>query len=114
LPQEEAINSSFADHLLSPRSFPSPCLSQSGPGLIKVALGVVDLFRIVMVVHHSKLLDSVPSLSVQFSNDCDWLSQQLQIIPRLNQLEETKILAERLNGVGMVVREKQLVIDISS
>ncbi|PLW58701.1 hypothetical protein PCANC_00261 [Puccinia coronata f. sp. avenae] len=88
--------------------FPSPCLSQCGPGLIKVALDVVDLFRIVMVVHHSKLLDSVPSLSVQFSNDCDWLSQQLQIIPRLNQLEETKILAERLNGVGMVVREKQL------
>jgi len=88
--------------------FPSPCLSQSGPGLLKLALDVVDLFRIVMIVHHSKLLDSVPSLSVQFSNDCDWLSKQLHNIPRLNELQETKILSERLKSLAVVVRERQL------
>ncbi|KAA1108902.1 hypothetical protein PGT21_028584 [Puccinia graminis f. sp. tritici] len=88
--------------------FPSPCLSQSAPGLIKLALDVVDLFRIVMLVHHSKLLDSVPSLCVQFSHDCDWLSKQVQLIPRLNDLEETAKLSERLKGLGVTVREKQL------
>lgn len=88
--------------------FPSPCLSQSGPGLLKLALDVVDLFRIVMIVHHSKLLDSVPSLSVQFSNDCDWLSKQLHNIPRLNELQETKILSERLKSLAVVVRKRQL------
>ncbi|WAR53093.1 hypothetical protein PtB15_2B523 [Puccinia triticina] len=88
--------------------FPSPFLSQSAPGLIKLALDVVDLFRIVMFVHHSKLLDSVPSLSVQFSNDCDWLSKQVQLIPRLNNLEETTKLSERLKALGVTVREKQM------
>ncbi|KNZ46742.1 hypothetical protein VP01_69g5 [Puccinia sorghi] len=64
--------------------------------------------EIVMIVHHSKLLDSVPSLSVQFSNDCDWLSKQLHNIPRLNELQETKILSERLKSLAVVVRKRQL------
>ncbi|KAH9443619.1 hypothetical protein Pst134EA_032529 [Puccinia striiformis f. sp. tritici] len=88
--------------------FPSPSLSQSGTGLIKLGLDVIDLFRIVMIVQHSKLLDSVTSLSVQFSNDCDWLAKQIQLIPRLNQLEETRKLSEKLKALGVTVREKQL------
>lgn len=88
--------------------FPCPFLSASGPSLVKLGIDVLDLFRIVMAVHHSNLLDSVPSLGVQFANDCVWLSKQILSIPRLGEQKETESLSKRLKELGAMIREKQL------
>ncbi|MBW0504702.1 hypothetical protein O181_044417 [Austropuccinia psidii MF-1] len=84
------------------------CLSQSSQGLIQVAFDVLDLFRIVMPIYHSKLLQSVPALSVQFANDCAWLSKEIKLIGRLKEEKETERISKNLDDLCREVRASQM------
>lgn len=36
-----------------------------------------DLFRALMPIQHADLLATVPSLGMQYANDCDWLAKEV-------------------------------------
>ena len=40
-------------------------------------MDVFDLYRASLPVTHSQRITSVPSLGMQFANDCDWLATQV-------------------------------------
>ncbi|KDN49566.1 hypothetical protein K437DRAFT_293689 [Tilletiaria anomala UBC 951] len=48
--------------------------------LLEAALDEIDLHNGIMPSTHSEVLTSVPSLAIQFANDCSFIAQQLQIL----------------------------------
>lgn len=84
-------------------------LSSSSPHLIRTALDLFDLFRVLMPLHHSNLLNTVPSLTAQFTNDCDWLAKEVKTLNWLSADEDADKVAQNLMSLAKKTRETQLV-----
>lgn len=83
--------------------------------LIQSFADLFDLFRAVMQVQHASLLETVPSLGMQFANDCDWLAKEVggmnMLWPTETQ-ESSDVVArtsEGLSSLGVATRENQMV-----
>ncbi|KAI8456929.1 hypothetical protein BY996DRAFT_4610711 [Phakopsora pachyrhizi] len=106
--------------VISDPNFSSNCLTDSYRGLMRIVIDLGDLFRVVMPIAHSNLLDSVPSLSFQFANDCDWLSKEFIGLMEREKEEcqkvvkvvedQIEILSKDLKLLATQTRQKQLVL----
>ena len=57
--------------------FQFKALQPASTRLCQSYLDVFDFYRATMPVQHAKLIEQVPSLGMQFVNDCDWLAAQV-------------------------------------
>ncbi|KAH9815574.1 Centromere/kinetochore Zw10-domain-containing protein [Melampsora americana] len=94
---------------ISNPDFSFAVLSPSSPLLIRSALDVFDLFRILMPLHHSSLLNSVPSLSAQFANDCEWLSKEIVALAGDSAKEEADKVSMSLKALSHKTRSSHLL-----
>lgn len=60
-----------------------------------------------MPVQHSQLLETVPSLGMQFANDCEWLAKRVRSLRKGERPEQT---GKRLEKLAKVTRERQVDI----
>ncbi|KAG0144181.1 hypothetical protein CROQUDRAFT_660349 [Cronartium quercuum f. sp. fusiforme G11] len=89
-------------------SFAIECLNSSSTILLRTALDLFDLFRILMPLNHLELLNSIPSLSAQFANDCEWLSKEIKTLDILKINEDVEKLSKDLKALAKKIRDDQL------
>ncbi|KAG0379268.1 Centromere/kinetochore protein zw10 [Mortierella sp. AD032] len=53
----------------------------ASPHLYKATRSLVDLYRALMPVHHSRTLTTVPALAILFYNDCMYIARELEKVP---------------------------------
>lgn len=102
------------------RSRPRPDFSNTSAQLIQASRSTFDLYRAICSTAHKNLLAGVPSIGMQYANDCRWLAREArrmcgQISGKgkgreldLSELDET---LDRLQKYGDNVVDEQLVRD---
>ncbi|KAF9107846.1 Centromere/kinetochore protein zw10 [Mortierella sp. AM989] len=53
----------------------------AAPHLYQATRSLIDLFRALMPVHHSRTLINVPALAILFYNDCMYIARELEKVP---------------------------------
>lgn len=51
------------------------------PHLYKATRSLIDLYRALMPVHHTRTLTNVPALTILFYNDCMYIARELEKVP---------------------------------
>ncbi|KAF8938445.1 Centromere/kinetochore protein zw10 [Dissophora ornata] len=53
----------------------------ASPHLYQATRSLIDLYRVLMPVHHARTLQNVPALAILFYNDCMYIARELEKVP---------------------------------
>ncbi|GAA99492.1 uncharacterized protein L969DRAFT_47774 [Mixia osmundae IAM 14324] len=67
---------------------------------VSSGLDLLDVFRATLPVHHARSIESVPSLGMQFANDCQWLAKEI---------DELRTAAKSWDITASVLADMQIV-----
>jgi hypothetical protein len=107
-------------HLLDEKergSFQHGNFASSSTRLFRAFLDTFDLFRAVMPVRHGRLIASVPTIGMQFANDCEWIVSEASKLVRNKaasswerpKLLEVEATLRNVAELGRQNRDEQLV-----
>ena len=60
------------------RRFPHPAFAAASTSLLQAFISLLALFRALSPVQHAAALNESTALAIQFSNDCEWLSDEVE------------------------------------
>jgi hypothetical protein len=98
-------------------SFRHRDFASSRTRLFRAFLDIFDLFRAVMPIRHGRLIATVPTIGMQFANDCNWISYDASKLVRdkaasrweTQELAEAETTLRNLAELGRQKRREQLV-----